>query len=45
MFVFFVLMLMLAVFAENSDKVISEDTMAMDESNAEMVLKNKDLRN
>lgn len=45
MFVFFVLMLMLAVLTENSDKVISEDTMAMDESNAEMVLKNKNLSN
>ena len=41
----FVLMLMLAVWAENSDKVILEDTVAMDESNAEIVLKNKELRN
>lgn len=45
MFVFFVLVLMLAVLAENSDKAISEDTMVMDESNAEMILENKDLRN
>lgn len=45
MFVFFVLMLMLAVLAENSDKAISEDTIVMDESIAEMVLKNKDLGN
>lgn len=45
MFVFFVLMLMLAVFVESSDEVISEDSMAMDESNAGMVLENKDLRN
>lgn len=45
MLVFFVLMLMLSVLAENSDKVILEDSVVMDERNVEIVLKNKELRN